>query len=86
MPEPSAVLSDLGAAGPKRLHGRSHRPDRARPLDAGPEVTARDVVALRFVGEQYTARLDVLAVVLGRLSPAVVRDAGRLGSAPSDSA
>ena len=79
MPEPLAVLSDLAAAGPERLRGRSHRRDRARPWDAGPEVTARDVVALRFVGEQYTARLDVLAVVLGRLSPAVVRDAGRLG-------
>jgi hypothetical protein len=34
---------------------------------------------LRFVGEQYAARLDVLALVLGRLSPATVRDAGRLG-------
>jgi hypothetical protein len=52
---------------------------RARRWDAGPEATARDVAALRFVGEQYTARFDVLAVVLGRLSPAAVRDAGRLG-------
>ena len=50
-----------------------------RRWDAGPEATARDVAALRFVGEQYTARSDVLAVVLGRLSPAAVRDAGRLG-------
>ena len=63
MPEPSMLL----------------RPRRARPWDAGPEATARDLAALRFVGEQYAARLDVLAVVLGRLSPAVVRDAGRLG-------
>ena len=39
----------------------------------------RDLAALRFAGEQYAARLDVLAVVLGRLSPAVVRDASRLG-------
>jgi hypothetical protein len=39
----------------------------------------RDLAALRFVGEQYATRLDVLAVVLGRLSPAVVRDASRLG-------
>jgi hypothetical protein len=38
------------------------------------------LAALRFVGEQYTARSDVLAVVLGRLSPAAVRDAGRLGN------
>jgi hypothetical protein len=54
-------------------------PRRTRPWDAGPEATVRDVAALRFVGEQYTARSDVLAVVLGRLSPAVVREAGRLG-------
>jgi hypothetical protein len=36
-------------------------------------------VALRWIAEQYTARLDVTAVVLGRLSPAAPRDAGRLG-------
>ena len=52
---------------------------RARPWHTGPEATARDLAALRFVGEQYAARSDVLAVLLGRLSPAVVRDAGRLG-------
>jgi hypothetical protein len=57
----------------------ARRTPRRRPWDAGPEATARDLAALRFVGEQYAARLDVLAVVLGRLSPAVVRDAGRLG-------
>src|SRR4029453_14633596 len=55
------------------------RPRRTRPWDAGPEATARDVAALRFVGEQYTVRSDVLAVVLGRLSPGVLRDADRLG-------
>jgi hypothetical protein len=53
---------------------------RARPWDAGPEATARDVAALRWIGEQYTARLDVAAVVLGRLSPADPRTPGRLGS------
>ena len=52
---------------------------RARPWHAGPEATARDLAALRFVGEQYAARLDVLAVVLGRLSPGRLRAAGRLG-------
>jgi len=52
---------------------------RARPWHTGPEATARDVAALRFVGEQFTARSDVLAVLLGRLSPATVRNAGRLG-------
>jgi hypothetical protein len=57
----------------------AYRPARSQPWDAGPEVTPRDLAALRFVGEQYAARLDVLAVVLGRLSPAAVRDARRLG-------
>jgi hypothetical protein len=52
---------------------------RTRRWDAGPEATPRDLAALRFVGEQYAARLDVLAVLLGRLSPAAVRHAGRLG-------
>jgi hypothetical protein len=56
------------------------RTPRTRPWDAGPEATARDLTALRFVGEQYAARLDVLAVVLGRLSPAQPQSAGRLGS------
>jgi hypothetical protein len=52
---------------------------RARPWHAGPEATARDSAALRFVGEQYVARLDVLAAVLGRLSRGQLRVAGRLG-------
>jgi hypothetical protein len=52
---------------------------RARPWHAGPEATARDLAALRFVGEHYAVRSDVLAVLLGRLSPAVVREVGRLG-------
>jgi hypothetical protein len=52
---------------------------RARPWDAGPEVTARDLMALRWITEQYTARLDVAAVLLGRLSPVGARTPGRLG-------
>ena len=55
------------------------RVSRARPWHAGPEATARDLAALRFVGEQYAARSDVLAAVLGRLSPAAPQNAGRLG-------
>jgi hypothetical protein len=57
----------------------ARRSAQRAPWDAGPEATARDLAALRFVGEQYAARVDVLALVLGRLSPATVRDAGRLG-------
>jgi hypothetical protein len=34
-----------------------------------PELTRRDSQALAWVGEQYAVRLDVLAVLLGRLSP-----------------
>jgi hypothetical protein len=53
---------------------------RTQPWHTGPEATARDLAALRFVGEQYVARSDVLAVVLGRLSPGQLRAAGRLGN------
>ncbi len=56
------------------------RGSRARPWHAGPAATSRDLAALRFVGEQYAVRLDVLAVVLGRLSRGQLRTAGRLGS------
>jgi hypothetical protein len=34
-----------------------------------PALTARDGAALGWVGEQYAVRVDVLSVVLGRLSP-----------------
>ena len=37
-----------------------------------PQLTGRDFEALRWVGEQYAARADVLAVLLARLSPAEV--------------
>ena len=36
----------------------------------GPELTERDGAALRWLGEQYGARLDVLGVLLGRLGGA----------------
>jgi hypothetical protein len=49
------------------------RTSRARPWHAGPEATARDLAALRFVGEHYAARSDVLAAVLGRLGHRTVR-------------
>jgi len=42
-------------------------------------VTTRDAAALRFVGEHYAVRTDVLAVVLGRLSPAMPQAPGMLG-------
>jgi hypothetical protein len=52
---------------------------RSRPWDAGPEVTSRDLIALRWITEQYTAQLDVAAALLGRLSPVGARTPGQLG-------
>lgn len=44
---------------------------RASRRDAGRSVlTARDVAALRWIGEQYTARFDVVGLLLSRLAPA----------------
>jgi hypothetical protein len=44
--------------------------------DAG--ITDRDVAALRWLGQQYGARADVLRVLLGRLSPGSPRVEGQL--------
>jgi hypothetical protein len=81
MPEPSAVLSDAATTGPERprIRRRSRQLGRAERWDARPVLTARDAAALRFVGEQYAVQDDVLAVVLGRLSPATPQAPGMLG-------
>src|SRR6266540_2258465 len=42
-------------------------------------VTARDVAALVWLGQQYAARSDVLRVLLGRLSPGNPQVAGTVG-------
>jgi hypothetical protein len=55
--------------------GSSRRP--RWDTDAG--ITDRDVAALRWLGQQYAARADVLRVLLGRLSPGSPRIAGQLG-------
>ena len=55
--------------------GSSRRP--RWDTDAG--ITDRDVAALRWLGQQYAARSDVLRVLLGRLSPGSPRVAGQLG-------
>ena len=49
---------------PAPLAGRWSWP----PLGRRPGPTARDLAALRFVGEQYAVRLDVATVLLTRLS------------------
>ena len=58
---------------------RTRTQGRAARWDAGPVLTVRDVLALRWLGEQYAATSDTLAVLLGRLSPAVTREPGRVG-------
>jgi hypothetical protein len=58
---------------------RSRADGRAQRRDAWSAATARDVATLRFLGEQYAVRVDVLAAVLGRLSPGEPRAAGWLG-------
>jgi hypothetical protein len=55
--------------------GSSRRP--RWDTDAG--ITDRDVAALRWLGQQYAARSDVLRVLLGRLSPGSPRIEGQLG-------
>jgi len=55
--------------------GTSRRP--RWDTDAG--ITDRDVAALRWLGQQYAARSDVLRVLLGRLSPGSPRVEGLLG-------
>jgi hypothetical protein len=47
---------------------------RQRPRwGTGPAPTHRDVAALAWVAEQYAVRVDVLGLLLGRLSPEVPR-------------
>jgi hypothetical protein len=65
-----------GPAGGGRPDGRSSRRPRW-DTDAG--ITARDVAALYWLGQQYAARADVLRVLLGRLSPGSPRIEGQLG-------
>jgi hypothetical protein len=63
-----ALEVSVGVPAPPVVRRRSRAEGRARRWDAGPAPTARDLAALRFVGEQYAVRLDVVAVLLTRLS------------------
>jgi hypothetical protein len=63
-----ALEVSVGTPAPPAVQRRSRADGRARRWDAGPASTARDLAALRFVGEQYAVRLDVAAVLLTRLS------------------
>jgi len=55
-------------------HGRTRR------WDAGPVLTVRDVLALRWLGEQYAASSDTLGVLLGRLSPVAPQAPGQVAA------
>jgi hypothetical protein len=63
-----ALEVSVGTPAPPVVRRRSRSDGRARRWDAGPAPTARDLAALRFVGEQYAVRADVAIVLLTRLS------------------
>jgi hypothetical protein len=63
-----ALELSVGTPAPSTVVRRSRAAGRARRWDTGPAPTARDLTALRFVGEQYAVRLDVATVLLTRLS------------------
>jgi hypothetical protein len=56
-------------------------PSRRPRWDTDAGITDRDVAALRWLGQQYAARSDVLRVLLGRLSPGSPRVEGLIGEA-----
>jgi len=64
--------------GSRSSGGSSRRP--RWDTDAG--ITDRDVAVLRWLGQQYAARADILRVLLGRLSPGSPRIEGQLAETP----
>jgi hypothetical protein len=77
VPEEGFFRAARSRPGPRVHGGRSDGSRRPRwDSDAG--ITARDVAALYWLGQQYAARSDV-RVLLGRLSPGSPRVAGQLG-------
>ena len=71
------------SAAPQRpaVARRSRAQGRARRWDTGPAPTARDLAALRFVGEQYAVRADVAREAErrhGRLGPFTADELGTL--------
>src|SRR5829696_3808219 len=65
--------------GPSSGGGRPGGSSRRPRWDTDAGITDRDVAALRWLGQQYAARSDVLRVLLGRLSPGSPRVEGQLG-------
>ena len=85
MPEPSVLSPDTAIAGPPRprIRRRSRQQGRAQRWDAGPVPTARDLAALRFVGEQYAVRARRAR---GPAGPAVPRHGPGAGIARAEDA
>jgi hypothetical protein len=88
VPEEGFFRAGRSRPGPNLVHGPRTGPGAGRPgtgssrrprwdTDAG--ITDRDVAVLRWLGQQYAARADVLRVLLGRLSPGSPRIEGQLG-------
>ena len=65
-----ALELSVGTPAAPAVVRRSRAAGRAQRWDARPAPTARDLAALRFVGEQYAVRLDVASVLFTRLSTA----------------
>jgi hypothetical protein len=52
------------------------RAGRKPRRDRGPRLTSRDLLALRWIGEQYALRFDQLQVLLARHSPGAIQAEG----------
>jgi hypothetical protein len=83
VPEEGFYRAGRSRPGP-HVHGGRARQGSARRArwDSDAGITARDVAALVWLGQQYGARSDVLRVLLGRLSPGSPWVAGQLGEEP----
>jgi hypothetical protein len=79
LPEEGFFRAARSRSGPHIHSGRASQGSARRArwdTDAG--ITARDVTALYWLGQQYAARSDVLRVLLGRLSPGSPKVAGQV--------
>jgi hypothetical protein len=82
MPDEGFFRAARSRPGPHVHGGRASAGGTRRPRwDSDAGITARDVAALYWLGQQYAARSDVMRVLLGRLSPSGTRVAGVLGEA-----
>jgi hypothetical protein len=78
LPEEGLFRAARSRPGPP-VHGDRPGGSRRARWDTDAGVTARDVAALVWLGQQYAARSDVLRVLLGRLSPGNPQVAGQVG-------